>query len=59
MAKYEYKFVSAGLNLFTSFPYEKIIRDHAEEGWRLVQIFNQHNGSTHIIEMHIIFEREI
>ena len=59
MAKYEYKFVSGGLNLLKNFDYEKVIREHAEQGWRLVQIFNQHSPSLHIIEMHIIFEREI
>ena len=38
---YEYKFVELGQKGFYSSivnPYEDIIKDHAKEGWRLVQI---------------------
>ncbi|MFI5333160.1 MAG: DUF4177 domain-containing protein [Candidatus Babeliales bacterium] len=59
MPKYEYKFVK--LDIGWSDPdYEKVIREHANEGWRLTQIFTYNYGwwgvATHL---KIIFEREI
>lgn len=56
MAKYEYKFVSESLNPFKTFDYEKIIREHAEQGWRLVQVWTVTSITS---SKQIIFEREI
>lgn len=60
---YEYKFVELGQKgFYTSIvnPYEDIIKDHAKEGWRLVQILAteyMRNGTSS--DYRIIFERLI
>jgi hypothetical protein len=60
---YEYKFVELGQKGFYSSivnPYEDIIKDHAKEGWRLVQILAteyMRNGTPS--DYRIIFERPI
>ncbi|MCU9613155.1 DUF4177 domain-containing protein [Caldibacillus lycopersici] len=59
---YEYKFVKVDLSKWNSAPkddYQEIINQHANEGWRLVQIFapsTKGYGSAAYFE--IIFERQ-
>ena len=68
-ARFEYKFVrvdpwGAGTSIWKRRPisdeYQTVIQEHAEEGWRLVQVFApslaQH-GYSKFFEM--IFEREV
>lgn len=62
--RYEYKFVRLGEGFFgvrkaAHQEYQKVIVDHAREGWRLVQIFAPAtvNGSARYFE--VILEREV
>ena len=63
--KYEYKFVRlgegwGGVKKSAKEEYQQVIREHAHEGWRLVQIFAPAiagYGAAKYYE--IIFEREI
>ena len=62
--KYEYKFVRLGEGIMgvkkaARQQYQKVIQEHAREGWRLVQIFAPAiagYGSAKYYE--VIFERE-
>ncbi len=58
---YEYEFVKIELSVWTGpkEDYQQIVRDYAEKGWRLVQIFapgNKGNGGASFYDL--IFERE-
>jgi len=58
---YEYKYVDATLGgFFTVANHRGIINQHAEEGWKLVQVlptdYNAHGKPT---AYEIIFEREV
>ncbi len=63
--KYEYKFVRLGEGVFASKSkaleeYQQIVKDHAQDGWRLVQIFAPGTtmyGQAKYIE--VILEREL
>jgi len=59
--KYEYKYVRPQYSWFSKEPkaYHKIIEDHAEDGWRLVQIFTPGTGPAGAAAyFELIFERE-
>ncbi|MCL4165385.1 UNVERIFIED_CONTAM: hypothetical protein GTU68_021196 [Idotea baltica] len=59
---FEYKFVKIDLSYFSSKPkedYQKVIEEHALEGWRFVQIFapsTSSYGSASYFKL--IFEKE-
>lgn len=71
MATYEYKFVRLGENRGSAIfgvadearkgaAYQSVIREHAREGWRLVQIFSPGTaafGASRYFEL--IFERQL
>ena len=63
MTRYEYKFVRVELKsgLRTDTPdedYQKIVHDHAKEGWRLFQIFAPATSGTGWASyFELIFER--
>jgi hypothetical protein len=58
---YQYKFVKATLGgFFTEANHHEIIKQHAEEGWRLVQVLpSQYNTNGKPIDYEIIFEKKI
>lgn len=56
---FEYKFVKLTTNIWNNLPkedYASIIAEHAEEGWRLVQIFTSMSSSMQM-SYELIFER--
>jgi uncharacterized protein DUF4177 len=59
--RYEYKFVRLGEGYIgikkEAFTYQDVIERHAEEGWRLVQVFIQDYG-IHSKYYEVILERE-
>ena len=63
MAKYEYKFVRLGEGFLgvrkaAEQDYQSIIRQHADEGWKLVQIFARGTGAYGASKFYeIIFEK--
>jgi hypothetical protein len=63
MSRYEYKFVRVELKsgVRTDTPkedYQKIVHDHAQEGWRLFQIFAPPTSGTGWASyIELIFER--
>lgn len=63
-AQYEYKFVRLGQGWFSirksaQRDYQKIVHEHAAEGWRLVQIFAPSEGAYGLATFYeLIFERE-
>ena len=67
MAKYEYKFVrvEGKRGIFTINPadsadYQRIVKEHASEGWRFVQIFAPAiEGLGSACDAELIFEREV
>ena len=58
---YEYKYEKATLGgFFSESNHHEIIDQHAEEGWRLVQVLPAHyNGHGKPTDYEIIFERKI
>ena len=62
--KYEYKFVRLGEGIMgvrksARENYQQVIHEHAEDGWRLVQIFAPGTGGYGAAKYYeIIFERE-
>lgn len=64
-AKYEYKFVRLGEGWLSAkraaeTAYQEQIRQHAQEGWRLVQIFAPGMGAYGAAKYYeLIFEREL
>ena len=64
MTKYEYKFVRVDLKsgVRTDTPkedYQKVVHDHANEGWRLFQIFAPPmSGTGWASFLELIFERQ-
>ncbi len=62
--RYEYKFVRLGegwlgVRKEAKEEYQQVIHDHAQEGWRLVQIFAPGIGGYGAAKYYeIIFERE-
>ncbi|MUV37771.1 uncharacterized protein JNUCC1_01577 [Lentibacillus sp. JNUCC-1] len=60
---YEYKFEKVELKGFFTKPQEdhhEIIREHAKDGWRLVQIFAPSTSSYGMASyFELIFEREV
>jgi Domain of unknown function (DUF4177) len=56
---YEYKYVQTTLGGFFTDPQHRgIINEHAEEGWRLVQVLPfKYNGHGKPTDYEIIFER--
>ena len=64
-AKYEYKFVRHGEGWFiakneATDGYQEVVRQHAEEGWRLVQVFAPAIGDHGVARyFDLIFEREL
>lgn len=61
---YEYKFIKIEMKgIFTVEPkedYHTIVEEHAQEGWRLVQIFAPPTGSNGLAQyFELIFEKEI
>ena len=63
--QYEYKFVRIGEGWFSvrqsaTKTYQKLVHQHAAEGWRLVQIFAPSNGIYgHAKHYELIFERPV
>jgi hypothetical protein len=63
--KYEYKFVRIGegwmnVKKYAKESYQKMIEEHAREGWRLVQIFAPGIGGYGAAKYYeMIFEREL
>jgi hypothetical protein len=63
--KFEYKFVRIGEGWLAAKgramrEYQQIIRDHAQEGWRLVQVFAPGMGAYGAAKyFEIILEREV
>lgn len=63
--KYEYKFVRLGEGWFgvrrrASREYQEQVRQHALEGWRLVQVFTPGLGAYGVAKyFELIFEREV
>ncbi len=63
--KYEYKFVRIGegwmnVKKYAKENYQKVIEEHAREGWRLVQIFAPGIGGYGAAKYYeMIFEREL
>jgi hypothetical protein len=63
--KYEYKFVRIGEGFWSARSkaerdYQEVIRDHAREGWRLVQVFAPSLGVYGAAKyFEVILEREI
>lgn len=56
---FEYKFVKLTTNIWNNLPkedYQAIIAEHAEEGWRLVQIFSSMSSAMQM-NYELIFER--
>jgi len=62
MKKYTYEFKKIKPKLFTRKPeenYEKIIKEKAREGWKLVQIFAPGTGPNGTVgHYELIFEKE-
>jgi hypothetical protein len=58
---YQYKYVEATLGgLFSVANHREIINEHAEEGWKLVQVLpTEYNSHGKPRSYEIIFEREI
>jgi hypothetical protein len=57
---FEYKFVRLKTNMWTnqmSDDHQAVIQEHAEEGWRLVQIFSPIGMSMQPMFYELIFER--
>lgn len=60
---FEYKFVKVKLNWFSASPkedYKEVVKEHAQQGWRLVQIFapgTSMEGRASYFEL--IFEKRI
>ena len=63
--KYEYKFVRLGQGLLgvkrsVVYQYQQIVTEHAQEGWRLVQIFAPSIGAYGLARyFELIFERQL
>lgn len=67
-ARFEYKFVRIGEGRLSTFfglqdkarnAYEEVVRDHAQDGWRLVQIFAPGVAAFGAAKYYeLIFERE-
>ena len=63
--EYEYKFVRVGegwlgVKRSAARDYQRIVREHAREGWRLVQIFAPSTGVYGVSTYYeIIMEREV
>ena len=63
--KYEYKFVRLGEGLTTvrrsgREQYQQVVTEHAEQGWRLVQVFAPGIGWYGAAKYYeLIFEREL
>lgn len=59
---YEYEFVNVDFSWWgqkVKEDYRKIVEDHAEHGWRLVQIFAPSTGAGgNVSYVELIFERE-
>lgn len=57
---YQYKFVKATLGgFFEEANHREIINQHAQEGWRLVQVLpKEYNGHGKPISYEIIFEKK-
>jgi len=66
MAKYEYKFVRVQgrenlltINIADSAEYQRVIKEHADMGWRFIQIFAPAiEGFGVACNADVIFERE-
>jgi len=67
MVKYEYKFVRVEgkkgiftINIADSAEYQRIINEHAAEGWRFIQIFAPAvEGLGSASDADLIFERKV
>jgi len=65
MRRYEYKFVRLGEGFLSvrrqgKREYQKVIADHAREGWRLVQIFAPGIGGYGAAKYYeVVLEREL
>jgi hypothetical protein len=66
MSRYEYKFVRVEgdrgfcINIAGRAEYQEVIRQHAEEGWRLVQIFAPATeGFGAACDADVIFDRVV
>jgi len=63
--RYEYKFVRIGegwwsVRTAAKAEYQKVIREHAEDGWRLVQVFAPGIGAYGRATFYeLIFERQM
>lgn len=61
--KYEYKFIKIGLRFWSDKPkqdYQQIIKDQAQDGWRLCEILAPTGSWSHRTEfIELIFEREL
>ncbi|HUV65424.1 MAG TPA: DUF4177 domain-containing protein [Sedimentisphaerales bacterium] len=63
--KYEYKFVRMGEGLFgvrrsAREQYQQAVHEHAQQGWRLVQVFAPGVGGYGAAKYYeLIFEREL
>jgi len=63
--KYEYKFVRMGEGLFgvrrsAREQYQQAVHEHAQQGWRLVQVFAPGVGGYGVAKYYeLIFEREL
>ena len=64
-ARYEYKFIRLGEGFLgvrksAKLEYQKVIEDHARQGWRLVQIFAPGLGAYGAAKFYeVILEREV
>ena len=63
--KYEYKFVRLGKGWFcvkrsAIDQYQQVVTEHAQQGWRLVQVFAPSVGSYGLAKyFELIFERQL